>query len=122
MSRRHSRWCRSSMMRRSLSTVSSTSRSSPTWSHAPLCTTSSHEGAAWTRSKAAAPRYPSLSRGASWLSPTSTTLGLFWTPHPTTTPSRHPTHRPRKPNLPRKSLLTGHEFLCVGTMDVADVV
>jgi hypothetical protein len=27
-----------------------------------------------------------------------------------------------KPNLPRKSLLTGHEFLCVGTMVVADVV
>ena len=27
-----------------------------------------------------------------------------------------------KPNLPRKSLLTGHEFLCAGTMDVADVV
>jgi hypothetical protein len=27
-----------------------------------------------------------------------------------------------KPNLPRKSLLTGHEFLCAETMDVADVV
>jgi hypothetical protein len=27
-----------------------------------------------------------------------------------------------KPNLPRKSLLTGYEFLCVGTMAVADVV
>jgi hypothetical protein len=27
-----------------------------------------------------------------------------------------------EPNLPRKSLLTGHEFLCVGTMDVADIV
>jgi hypothetical protein len=27
-----------------------------------------------------------------------------------------------KPNLPRKSLLTGHEFLCAGTMVVADVV
>jgi hypothetical protein len=27
-----------------------------------------------------------------------------------------------KPNLQRKSLLTGHEFLCVGTMVVADVV
>jgi hypothetical protein len=27
-----------------------------------------------------------------------------------------------KPNLPRKSLLTGHEFLCVGTMAVVDVV
>jgi hypothetical protein len=51
-------------------TVSSTSRSSPTWSHAQLCTTSSREAAAWTRSRAAAPRCPSLSRGASWLSPT----------------------------------------------------
>jgi hypothetical protein len=27
-----------------------------------------------------------------------------------------------KPNLPGKSLLTGHEFLCVGTTNVADVV
>jgi hypothetical protein len=27
-----------------------------------------------------------------------------------------------KPNLPRKSLLTGHEFLCTGTMVVADIV
>jgi hypothetical protein len=27
-----------------------------------------------------------------------------------------------KLNLPRKSLLTGHEFLCVGTTAVADVV
>jgi hypothetical protein len=27
-----------------------------------------------------------------------------------------------KPNLPRKSLLTGHEFLCAGTMVIADVV
>jgi hypothetical protein len=27
-----------------------------------------------------------------------------------------------KPNLPRKSLLTGHEFLCAETMAVADIV
>jgi hypothetical protein len=27
-----------------------------------------------------------------------------------------------KPNLPRKLLLTGHEFLCAGTMAVVDVV
>ncbi|ONM02220.1 hypothetical protein ZEAMMB73_Zm00001d031126 [Zea mays] len=94
MSRRHSRCRRSSMTRRSLETVSSTSKSSLMWSHAPLCTTSSREAAAWTRSRAAAPRYPSLSRGASWLSPTSTTLGLFWTPHPTTMSSRRPAHRP----------------------------
>ncbi|AQL04984.1 hypothetical protein ZEAMMB73_Zm00001d046763 [Zea mays] len=100
MSRRHSCWRRSSMTRRSLATVSSTSRSSPTWPHAPLCTTSSREAAAWTRSRAVAPRCPSLRRGASWLSPTSTTLGLFWTPHPTTMPSRRPAHRHLKPNLP----------------------
>jgi hypothetical protein len=46
---------------------------------------------------------------------------LFWTPHPTTTPTvQLIVHL--KPNLPRKSLLTEHEFLCAGTMDVADVV
>jgi hypothetical protein len=60
--------------------------------------------------------------GASWSSSTSMTLGLFWAPHSTTTSSRRPAHRPLKPNLPRKSLLTGHEFLCIGTMAVADVV
>jgi hypothetical protein len=27
-----------------------------------------------------------------------------------------------KPNLPRKSLLTGHEFLCTGTMVFSDIV
>ncbi|PWZ12311.1 hypothetical protein Zm00014a_040206 [Zea mays] len=96
MSRRHSRWRRLSMTRKSLATVSSTSRSSPTWSHAPLCTTSSREATTWTRSRAAAPRCPSLSRGASWLSPTLMTLGLFWTPHPTMTPSRRLAHRPPK--------------------------
>jgi hypothetical protein len=64
MSRRHSCCRRSSMKRRSLATVSSTSKSSLTWSHAPLCTTSSREAAAWTQSRAAAPRCPSLSRGA----------------------------------------------------------
>jgi hypothetical protein len=63
MSRRHSRWRRSSMTRGSLATVSSTSRSSHTWSHAPLCTTSSREAAAWMRSRAVAPRCPSFSRG-----------------------------------------------------------
>jgi hypothetical protein len=35
-----------------------------------------------------------VKQGASWLPPTSTTLGLFWTPHPTTTPSCRPAHRP----------------------------
>jgi hypothetical protein len=27
-----------------------------------------------------------------------------------------------KPNLPRKSLLTGHKFLCAGTTTVVDIV
>jgi hypothetical protein len=35
-----------------------------------------------------------VKQGASWLSPTSTTLGLFWTPHLTTTPSRRLAHCP----------------------------
>ncbi|AQL02113.1 hypothetical protein ZEAMMB73_Zm00001d045353 [Zea mays] len=55
---------------------------------------SSDAVAAWTRSRAAAPRCPSLSRETSWSLPTSTTLGLFWAPHPTTVPSSHPAHRP----------------------------
>jgi hypothetical protein len=49
-------------------------------------------------------------------------LGLFWAPHSTTTPSHRPAHRPPEANLPRKSLLTGHEILCAGTMVVADIV
>ncbi|PWZ41656.1 putative protein phosphatase 2C 48 [Zea mays] len=100
MSRRHSRWRRSSMTRRSLVTVSSTSRSSLTWSHATLCTTSSREAAAWKRSRATA--LSIVKQGGSWLSPTSMTLGLFWTPHSTTTPSRRPAHR-----LPEAQPATG---------------
>jgi hypothetical protein len=46
-----------------LGDISSTSRSTHTWSHAPLCTISSRGAAAWTRSRAAVPRCPSLSRG-----------------------------------------------------------
>jgi hypothetical protein len=92
-SRRRSRWRRSSMTRRSLTTASSTFGSSPTWPHEPLCMTSS-DTAAWTWSRAAAPRCPSSSRGTSWSLPTSTTLGLFWIPHPTMAPSRRPAHRP----------------------------
>jgi hypothetical protein len=42
--------------------------------------------------------------------------------HPTTVPSHRPAHHHLKLNLPRKSLLTGHEFLCVGTTTVADIV
>jgi hypothetical protein len=122
VSRRHSRWCRSSMTRKSLATVNSTSRSSPTWSHAPLCTTSSREAVAWTRSRAAAPRCPSLSREPHGCSQRQRLSGC----------SRHRIRRRRhhavqlivhlKPNLPRKSLLTGHEFLCAEMMDVVDVV
>jgi hypothetical protein len=41
-----------------------------------------------TPSRAAAPRCPSSSRGASWSSPTSATPGPFWAPRPTTAPSR----------------------------------
>jgi hypothetical protein len=48
--------------------------------------------------------------------------GLFWAPHSTTTPSCRPAHRPPEANLPRKSVLTDHELLCVGTMVVADVM
>jgi len=122
MSRRHSRCRRSSMTRRSLETVSSTSKSSLTWSHAPLCTTSSREAAAWTRSRAAAPRCPSLSRGPHGCRQRRRLSGC----------SGHRIRRRRhhavqlivhlKPNLPHKSLLTGHEFLCARMMVVADVV
>jgi hypothetical protein len=87
-------WHHSSTTRRSLTTASSTSGSSPTWPHEPLCMTSSDAAAAWNQSRATAPRCPSSSRGASWLLPTSATLGLFWEPHPTTEPSHRPAHRP----------------------------
>ncbi|KAL5650259.1 hypothetical protein ACJX0J_041068, partial [Zea mays] len=91
---RRSRWRCSSTMRRSLTTASSTSGSSPTWPHEPLCMTSSDVAATWTRSRAAAPRCPSSSMGTSWSLPMSVTLGLFWAPHPTTVPSRRPAYRP----------------------------
>jgi hypothetical protein len=61
-------------------------------------------------------------RGTSWSSPTPATLGLFWAPHPTMAPSHRPAHHHMKLNLARKSLLTGHEFLCIGTTTVADIV
>jgi hypothetical protein len=122
ISRRHSRWRRSSMTRKSLTTVSSTSRSSPTWSHTPLCMTSSREATTWTWSRAAASRCPSLSRGSHDCCQRRRLSGC----------SGHRIRRRRhhavqlivhlKPNLPRKSLLTRHEFLCAGMIDVADVV
>jgi hypothetical protein len=92
--RRRSCWHRSSMTRRSLATASSTSGSSTTWSHASLCSASSVAAAAWTRSRVAALRCPSSNRGTSWLSPTPTTIGLFWAPHPTMALSRCPAHHP----------------------------
>ncbi|PWZ16664.1 putative protein phosphatase 2C 48 [Zea mays] len=39
-------------------------------------------------------------RGTSWSSPTPTTLGLFWAPHPITAPSHRPAHHQLKLNLP----------------------
>jgi hypothetical protein len=61
-------------------------------------------------------------RGTSWSSPTPATLGLFWEPHPTTAPSHRRAHHHLKLNLPRKSLLAGHEFLCARTTVVVDIV
>jgi hypothetical protein len=68
-----------------------------------------------------------VKQGTSWSSPTSATLVLFWVSHSTMTPTTSATHVVQlivhlKSNLPRKSLLTGHEFLCVRMMTVADVV
>jgi hypothetical protein len=94
--RRCPHWRRSSTTRRSLVTASSTSGSSPTWLHAPLWTTNSDATTPWARSRAAALRCPSSSRTTSWSSPTSVTPRLFWAPHPTTTSSRRPAHRPPK--------------------------
>jgi hypothetical protein len=118
--RRRSRWRRSSTMRRSLVTASSTSESSPTWPHASLCSSSSGAAVAWTWSRAATP------------------LSIFkWGPHSRRQRRRlsgcsgHRIRRRRhhaiyliiylKLNRPRKSLLTGHEFLCAGTTTVAYV-
>jgi hypothetical protein len=120
--RRRSRWHRSSTTRRSLATASSTSGSSTMWAHVSLCSASSATAAAWTRSRVAAPRCPSQTGGTSWSSPMPMTLGLFWAPHPTTVPAHRPAHHHLKLNLPRKSLLTDHEFLCAGTTVVADIV
>jgi hypothetical protein len=121
-STRCSRWRRSSTTRRSLTTVSSTSGSTLTWPHASLCTTSSSAAAAWTRSRAAAPRCPSSNRGPHGryqcrrLSGCSGHLNL-----------RRRRHAVQliihlKPNQPRKSLLTDHEFLCAGMTSIAAVV
>ncbi|AQK65071.1 hypothetical protein ZEAMMB73_Zm00001d014031 [Zea mays] len=76
------------------------SESSTTWPHASLCSASSGAATAWTRYRAAAPRCPSSNRGTSWSSPTPATLGLFWTPHPTTAPSHRPAHHPPEAQPP----------------------
>jgi hypothetical protein len=54
-----------------------------------------------------------------------TNAGDSWVvlaPHPKTALSHRPAHHHLKLNLPRKSLLTGHEFLCARTTAVADIV
>jgi hypothetical protein len=119
---RHSRWRRSSTTRRSLATASSTSRSSPTWPHAPLCSASSGATAAWTRSRAATPRCPSSNRGAHGHRQHRRLSGCFG--HRIRWLCRHAVQLiiHLKLNMPRKSLLTGCEFLCARTTAVADVV
>jgi hypothetical protein len=119
--RRRSCWRRSSTTRRSLATASSTSGSSTTWPHVSLCLASS-AAAAVDAVQSGRIALSISNRGTSWSSPTPATLGLFWAPHPTTVPSHRPAHHHLKLNLPRKSLLTGHEFLCARTTAVADIV
>jgi hypothetical protein len=121
-STRCSRWRRSSTTRRSLATASSTFGSSPTWPHAPLCTISSGAAAAWTRSRAAAPRCPSSNRGPHGrrqcrrLSVCSGHHNRRWRHHVVQLIIH------LKPNMPRKSLLTEHEFLCAGMIAIAAAV
>jgi hypothetical protein len=122
ISRRHSRWGRSSTTRRNFATASSTSRNSLTWPHVPLCTTSFSAAVAWTRCRAVAPRCSLSSRGPHGRRQRRRLSGY----------SGHHIRRLRhhvvqlvihlKPNLPRKSQLTDNKFLCIGTMVVADVV
>jgi hypothetical protein len=121
-SRRRSRWRRSSATIRSLASASSTSGSSPTWPHASLCTTSSGAVAAWTRSRALHHAVHHQAGGPHGRHQRRRLSGC----------SRHRIRQRchhaiqlivyLKPNLPHKSLLTGHEFLCAGMMAVANVV
>jgi hypothetical protein len=121
-STRRSRWCRSLTTRRSLTTASSTSGSSPTW---PM-----------RRCVRQASAQPPLGRGPEQLHRAihRKTGG----PHGRRQCRRlsdcsgHRNRRRRqhvvqliihlKPNLPRKSLLTGHEFLCAGMTVIVAVV
>jgi hypothetical protein len=121
-STRCSRWHRSSTTRRNLVTASSTSGSSPTW---PM-----------RRCVRQAPAQPPLGRGPERLH--RAVHRQTWGPHGRRQCRRlsgccgHRNRRRRhhavqliihlKPNLPRKSLLTGHKFLCAGMTTMVVVV
>jgi hypothetical protein len=121
-STRHSGWCRSSTTRRSLANASSTSRSSPTW-HMRRCVRQ-------------ALAQPPLGRGPERLH--RVVHRQTGGPHGRRQCRRlsgcsgHRNRRRRhhaiqliihlKSNLPRKSLLTGHEFLCAGMTTIVVVV
>ena len=121
-STRRSRWRRSSTTRRSLATASSNSGSSPTW---PM-----------RRCVRQAPAQPPLGRGPERLHrAVHLQIGGPYDRRQRRRLSGCSGHRIRqrrrhtvqliihlKLNLPRKSLLTGHEFLCTGTTVVADVM
>jgi hypothetical protein len=121
-STRPSCWRRSSTMRRNLATVSSTSKSSPTW--------------LMRRCVRQAPAQPPLGRDPERLH--RAVHRQTWGPHGRRQCRRlsgcsgHRNQRRchhavqliihLKPNLPRKSLLTGHEFLCAGMTTIVAVV
>jgi hypothetical protein len=121
-STRRSRWRRSSTTRRSLSTASSTSVSSPTW---PM-----------RHRVRQAPAQPPLGRGPERLHRAiHCQIGGPHGRRQCRRLSRCSGHRNRrrrhhavqliihlKPNLPRKSLLIGHEFLCAGMTAIVAVV
>jgi hypothetical protein len=121
-STRCSRWRRSSTTRRSLATDSSTSGSSPTW---PM-----------HRCGRQAQAQPPLGRGPEWLHRAvhRQTGGLHGrrqcrrlsdcSGHLNRRQCHHAVQLTihLKPNLPRKSLLTGHKFLCAGMMTIVAVV
>jgi hypothetical protein len=121
-STRRSRWRRSSMTRRNLATASSTFGSSPTW--------------AMRRCVRQALVQQPLGHGPERLP--RAVHHQTWGPHGRCQCRRlsgcsgHRNRRRRhhtvqliihlKPNLQRKSLLTGHEFLCAGMTTIVDVV
>jgi hypothetical protein len=121
-STRRSCWRRSSTTRRNLASASSTSESSPTW---PMC-----------RCVQQAPAQPPLGRGPERLH--RVVHRQTWGPYGRRQCRRlsgcsgHCNRRRRhhavqliihlKPNLPRKSLLTAHEFLCAGMTTIIVVV